>query len=261
MGSHITSRLLLLSSSILATAVAAACGDGLAPPPPGLAPTTIEPSAIDGTFAANNLVVAFHASSSVDGRRATVALDIGGKTLDVSVDLDSHVLSEDTGTASFDVADRAALLALRDSAGAEHPEWVETLHGNLLLKTADRYAEVPIGHPLARHVSTFSLPRPTGTKSEDLASACGDDGVTCLPGTSGTSYAVFSIGDTCYAARTPYGDSICRGRCGIGCNPFDQDYTWDCLDHDVCLDYSNDCSDEFAQAADDWIATLAPLCW
>jgi hypothetical protein len=255
MGSQITSRLFLLSSI-----VAAACGDGLEPPPPGLAPT-VAPSAIDGTFSANTLVVAFHASSSAGGRRATLALDIGGKTLDVAVDLDTHVLSEDTGTSTFDFADRAALLALRDTAAAEHPEWSETLHGNLLLKTADRYAEVPIGHPLARHVSTFSLPRATGTKSEDLASACGDDGVTCLPGTSGTSYAVFSIGDTCYAARTPYGDSVCRGRCGIGCNPFDQDYTWDCLDHDVCLDYSSDCSDEFAEAADDWIATLAPLCW
>jgi len=53
--------------------------------------------------------------------------------------------------------------------------------------------------------------------------------------------------------------SRCRGRCGLGCSWFDEDYTWDCHDHDICLDTGGNCSDEFADAANDWAATTTPL--
>jgi cysteine-rich repeat protein len=69
-----------------------------------------------------------------------------------------------------------------------------------------------------------------------------------------------SVTGSCRAEPASYGDSICRGRCGIGCSWWDEDYTWDCLDHDVCLSYSSDCGFEFENAADDWAVTVGPYC-
>src|SRR4029078_8563719 len=105
----------------------------------------------------------------------------------------------------------AILLVLRDAVIEQHPEVMETLHGHLLVKVADRFAEVLIGP------SQFRRDIEYGKLQQALAvqSGCGGDGVTCLPGTSGTSYAVFSHGGICDAEKTAYGDSVCRGRCGI----------------------------------------------
>ena len=226
--------------------------------PAGLNVDTDE-STIEGTFAIDHGVVELHASG--DAQRGELDLVIDGKALDIRIDLQSRVVSEDAHGNVFDLRDRSVLLALRDTIGAQHPEWMQSLHGGLLAKAADRYAEVPIGRALERHEVSF---QPVGQsdpgKGDEVTSGCGGDGVTCLPGTSGTSWAVFSSGGKCLAYQTPYGDSVCRGRCGIGCSFWDSDYTWDCLDHDVCLDYSNDCSDEFSDATDDWAATFGPYC-
>lgn len=225
--------------------------------PEGLVLTAHDTS-IQGTFGLDGMVVAFTGSSD-PGQRAELGLDIDGSPLDISVDIASQMLTEDAHGSSFDFDDRALLLGLRDAVSDEHPEVMETLHGMLLVKAADRFAEMPIGPSLVRRETEFD-PEEDG-KADAVTSGCGGDGTTCLPGTHGTSWAIFSAGGVCRAESTPYGDSVCRGRCGAGCNWFDEDYTYDCLDHDVCLDYSNDCGDEFNDAADDWVATLAPLCW
>jgi cysteine-rich repeat protein len=213
---------------------------------------------VQGTFGFEGKVVEFHAWTRDDGKRAAVDLEIDGKLLTIELDFESQHLVEDAHGETFELGDRAVLLALRDAVAEKMPEVIDTLHGKLLVKAADRYAEVPVGRSLARREVGFSLdvfPRYKTT------GGCGGDGVTCLSGTSGSSYAVFSSGSTCNAEPVSYGDSVCRGRCGMGCNWFDNDYTWDCLDHDVCLDHQNDCADEFTDAADDWAATMAPLCW
>jgi hypothetical protein len=247
-------------TSIIAVLVTA-CAQGTAPIPvePGL---VVEPSegTLEGTFAADGSVMTFR-SSAADAQHVALQLRINDKQLDITLDLATNSLVEDGHNNVFQFADRALLLALRDAAIAEHPEWVDTLHGHMLLKVADRYAEVPVGRAMKRHAVDIAPAIQDSSKADQVTSGCGGDSVTCLPGESGTTWAVFSIGNTCEAKETAYGDSVCRGRCGMGCNWFDNDYTWDCLDHDVCLDYSSDCGDEFADAADDWVATVAPLCW
>ncbi|MDB4957175.1 MAG: Endo,4-beta-xylanase [Myxococcales bacterium] len=230
------------------------------PANPGLH-LTIEESSVKGTFVYDGAVIELHSQSFNQGQRAVAELDIDGRRLEVTVDLAAKTLIEDAKDNTFGFEHRALLLALRDAAIAGHPELMESLEGSLLVKIADRYAEVPIDHVMTRHFVDLAAPPPGDSKSDQVLSGCGPNGVTCLPGESGTSWAVFSAGGVCRAEQTPYGDAICRGRCGVGCNWLDNDYTWDCLDHDVCLDYSSDCNDEFNDAADDWIATVAPLCF
>jgi cysteine-rich repeat protein len=217
----------------------------------------VDDTSIDGTFEQDGMLVGFSVKAIGDDR-VTIALDIDGIPLDIAVDLSAQTLVEDAHGGSFALAHRTILLGLRDAIGDQHPEVNDTLAGHLLVKVADRWAEAPIGRAMLRRDVSFA---PQPEPAEAVKYGCGGDGVTCLPGTSGSSWAIFTHGGICDARSTPYGDSVCRGRCGAGCNWFDEDYTWDCLDHDVCLDYSNDCGDEFNDAADDWIATNAPLCW
>jgi cysteine-rich repeat protein len=216
---------------------------------------SIQPTSIDGTFAYRGRVVGFHSESSDGGARALIQLDVDGLPLDIAIDFEEETLMEDAHDSVFGLEHRGLLLALRDAVAEHYPMVLDTLHGKALVKTADRYAEVPLDLPLApRHITLVP-------EVDAVVSGCGDDGVTCLSGTSGSSYAIFFAAGICDARSTAYGDSQCRGRCGMGCNWFDNDYTWDCLDHDVCLDYSNQCDEEFNEAADDWVATLAPLCF
>jgi cysteine-rich repeat protein len=217
----------------------------------------VSETAIDGTFERNGKLVRFSAESLADGDKTVAALEIDAKMLEIALDLGGQTLTENAHGASFDFADRQILVALRDAIGSEGPDVIDSFHGRFLAKTADRFGEVPIGHPMYDKI----IPLTSSNTPIPVTNGCGGDGVSCLPGTSGTSAAVFFASGTCQGVSVQYGDSICRGRCGVGCNWFDEDYTWDCLDHDVCLDYSNDCNDEFTEAADDWAATVAPLCW
>ncbi|MBI2394206.1 MAG: hypothetical protein HYV09_31840 [Deltaproteobacteria bacterium] len=59
------------------------------------------------------------------------------------------------------------------------------------------------------------------------------------------------------------GRGSCEGRCGAGCpRTYNFYFTYDCLDHDVCLDYhpkapttssSGDCGYEYSDAYSDWM--------
>jgi hypothetical protein len=237
----------------LVSILASACAQAAAP---GLHART-DDTGIDGTFYEGGSGVAFRATG--DDAHATLALEINGKELDLSIDLETQKLVEDAHGNTFDASDRAILLALRDVTQAEHPEWRETLRGALLVRAADRYAAVPLGRARELRTTLFGAASQLA-KGDQVTTGCGGDGVACLPGTSGKTWAIFSSGGTCRAEETPYGDGVCRGRCGVGCSWWDEDYTWDCLDHDVCLDYSNDCSDEFNDAMDDWAVTFGPYC-
>ncbi|HZO13000.1 MAG TPA: lamin tail domain-containing protein [Polyangiaceae bacterium] len=225
--------------------------------PDGDLEITLDDTSIEGTFERDGKIVEFKARSFDQEQRVTVDFDIDGTPLAIVLDLAGHSLVEDAHGSSFEVDDRDILLALRDAFGKKHPGVIDRLHGKMVVKAADRYAEVPVGRALTKHEVMLHAELRVAVQS-----GCGGDGVSCLSGTSGTSWAVFSAAGQCQAYSANYGDSVCRGRCGIGCNWFDEDYTWDCHDHDVCLDYYNgDCSDEFNDAADDWAATVAPLCW
>jgi cysteine-rich repeat protein len=213
-------------------------------------------TSIDGTFEHDGMIVGFQAGSQ--DQRASLELDIGGLPVSITLDTWKEFLTEDAHGSRFDFAHRAALVALRDAVTAQVPELLDTFHGKLLVNAADRFGEMPIGRALTRREVAYA---PHAINYEAVIGGCGGDGVTCLPGTSGSSWAIFFASGICDARSTAYGDSVCRGRCGAGCSWWDEDYTWDCLDHDVCLDYSSDCDDEFNEAADDWAATFAPLCW
>ncbi len=214
-----------------------------------------QPATVQGRFTRRGTNVTYRVAAAPTGRAATAHFDIHGIPLDVTVDLEAQSVVEDAFGSRFELGDRALLLALRDALLVQQPRLGESLEGRLLIKIAERYAEVPVGVPRARHVATAARSGPI-----DVVGGCGADHTNCLPGTHGTSWAIFSAGGACKAVRTPYGDSSCLGRCGAGCSFWDEDYTYDCLDHDVCLSYSDDCSDEFDDAADDWVVTFGPYC-
>jgi hypothetical protein len=167
--------------------------------------------------------------------------------------------------------DVAALLALRDALD-EYPEITETLAGKVLYRHADHLAEAPVGFTMDRLEVDMAKLAPSEVVDRADADGCGGDGSTCLWGDRGYDYAVFDQGDDGYCTWwwVPYGEytSNCSGRCGAGCNWFDDDYTWDCLDHDRCVDwYGGDvwsgnpnCGDEFWDASDDYAATYLAWC-
>ena len=105
----------------------------------------------------------------------------------------------------------------------------------------------------------------------------GGDGATCL-----CPYSSSDLRWTRFAAHDPdgvntnlkwarhYGDYaiFCAGRCGGGCNSADREAFQDCLDHDSCVTFaggpvafgSDDCSEEFEEAADDYIVSYGWCC-
>lgn len=100
---------------------------------------------------------------------------------------------------------------------------------------------------------------------DGAGSAYGDD---CLcPGWQWPAYYTQRDGQGWRWDRT-VASGKCTGRCGAGCNWFDNDYMIDCFEHDVCLDHfggsalggNADCGDEFWDAADDYIVTYAAWC-
>jgi hypothetical protein len=233
---------------------------------------SVDGAVITGSYVHAGSVVAFR-SESKGPQRATLQLDVNGAVLELDLDLGAQLYSEDGNLNALQAEDRAALLAMRDAVMAAHPELIETLHGKVLVRHADRMAEAPIGLTLDRRV--VDMAAATASRFQDRADAdgCGGDGATCLWGTNGWDYAVYDPGNdgTCVWTWAQYGENQanCSGRCGAGCNHwFDDDYTWDCFDHDRCVDHyggstmsgNPNCGDEFWDAADDYALTYGAWC-
>jgi hypothetical protein len=230
---------------------------------------------VEGTFAAPTAIITFRATSG-DDVAGTVELGIDGVQIRAAIDLVDTTFTEDGGFGVLDANQLAGLLALRDALVDEQTALVtEHFEGRLLMRYADHLAEAPVGYELSARAITFSAAAIEAERpSAADADGCGGDGVTCLSGTKGTSWAIYDQGQgsdgTCTSLSTKYGDGgSCPGRCGAGCNFLDHDYTWDCLDHDRCLDQyggssaspnNPNCGDEFTEAVDDWAATMGPLC-
>jgi hypothetical protein len=198
---------------------------------------------------------------------------VNGTPIEVELDLADQVFIDDGHDAALHEDDLAVLLALRDELYTSYPDEVgSTLQGRLLARHADRLADAPVGFTLTKRVIDLR-PGATTTKHRADADGCGGDGATCLWGTNGWDWAVFDPGDngTCVWQWAQYGEDEpnCRGRCGAGCNHwFDDDYTWDCFDHDRCvttyggsdLSGNSNCGDEFWDAADDYALTYGAWC-
>ena len=240
----VTSFLLALA---LATGGVACATDGAVP---GSAlELRADGAEIDGALTRGDVEVAFHAAPLTDRDGARVELDIAGAVLEVGLDVSGERLTEDARGAMFAAGDRELLLALRDALLAEQPALLETLPGELLVRTADRYAEVPLGIPDLRLDLDLAAAR---TAAIVVGTGCGNDGTTCFPpNSSGDSWALFDVDGACHAEPARFGDDSCRGRCGPGCAFYD---------HDICGDIFSDCTDEFFEAADDWFVTRGPFC-
>ena len=254
-----------------------ACTEAGAPPPPSGPPSQLEISTLDdttfsGLFYRAGSVVRFE-SRSFDQQRATLRLVVNGSSIDVELDLVDGTFIDDGHDAALHADDLAVLIALRDALYQEYPDEVgATLQGRLLARHTDRLADAPAGFTFPRRV--FDLqPDAAAAKYRADADGCGGDGSTCFPGTNGWDYAVFDPGNdgTCQWQWSQYGEDApnCWGRCGSGCNHwFDDDYTWDCLDHDKCVWWyggstmsdNGNCGDEFWDAADDYAVTYGPWC-
>ena len=229
------------AAALLALALVA-CTDAAAPPPDSTPALELEADAttISGTFVYAGSVITFR-SESPDQQRATLHLDVNGAKLEVELDLVAQAYADDGHLNALHAEDLTALRALRDAVSEARPDLLETLHGTLLVRHADRMAEAPVGFTLDRHV--VDIAAVTASRFEDRADAdgCGGDGSTCLRGTNGWDYAVYDPGNdgTCVWRWAQYGENEanCSGRCGAGCNHwFDDDYTWDCFDHDRCVE-------------------------
>lgn len=237
-------------------------------------PLEMEASAttISGTFVHAGSVITFR-SELIEAQRAVLHLDVNGSALDVDLDLGAGVYSDDGHLNALDREDLAALLALRDAVAEARPDLLETLHGKLLVRHADRMAEAPIGVTIDKQFVDMTAAKTSGFENRADADGCGGDGAKCLWGTNGWDYAVYDWGNDGYCSWqwAQYGESQenCSGRCGAGCNHwFDDDYTWDCFDHDRCVDWyggstggdSYNCGDEFWDASDDYVLTYGAWC-
>jgi hypothetical protein len=257
----------------LALTLVACAEQGGTPPPDGQSlEIAADDTTISGTLVYAGSVVGFH-SESLDQQRAALRLDVNGAVLEVTLDLAAQTYADDGHLNALDPEDVAALLALRDAVAEARPDLLETLQGKLLVRHADRMAEAPVGLTLGKH--QVDMAATVASRFEDRADAdgCGGDGSTCLWGTNGWDYAVYDPGNdgTCVWRWAQYGEdqANCSGRCGAGCNHwFDDDYTWDCFDHDRCVEHyggstmsgNANCGDEFWDAADDYAVTYGAWC-
>jgi hypothetical protein len=230
--------------------------------------TSHDERVIVGTFAYAGSIVTFD-SRVVGPDHAILQLEVNGVVLTADADFAGGTFVSDGHQGALYADDLAALLALRDALMTYHPELAGSVHGRLLVRHADRMAEAPIGWTLERHEIDLSEEL---APHQGVVTTCGNDGVTCLPGTGGYTYEYHDArSHACQASWTAYGNksSSCSGRCGMGCNWwFDDDFTQDCLEHDRCTDLhggsttsSNpDCGDEFWDADGDYVATYIAYC-
>jgi hypothetical protein len=247
----------------------AACAEPSAPQTPGseLEITTNDATTIEGSFVHAGSVVDFQ-SVSQDQHTASLHFDVNGAALDVTFETGGEVTEDGHGNAVF-AEDVTAVNALRDALSTELADSIEnTLQGRLLVRYTDRLADAA---GMTFQKFTVNLKATVALPGRNAQAGCGGDGVTCESGTNGWDYAYFSnSAGVCYYWYSQYGDSApnCAGRCGAGCAWYDHDYTWDCLDHDRCIDAwggstttgNANCTDEFWDASDDWAATVGSWC-
>lgn len=248
-----------------------ACADQQAPDDPTspLEITQNDGTTLAGTFTYGGSAITFD-STLVAPQHAVLHLDVNGVTLTADLDLGAGTFTQDGGLGALYAEDTAALVALRDTIGATHPELYDSLQGKLLVRHADRMAEAPTGYTLDRHTIDIAG---LNAVVDDRAGSCSNDGTTCLPGIGGYAYEYHdAVAHGCAATWVAYGNkaSSCQGRCGAGCNWwFDDDMMQDCLDHDKCVDHhpgggtgsgSPDCGDEFWDADGDYVVTYVAYC-
>ena|GEM_PF-3617525 len=276
-------RTVACTAACLALVAACTVGDPNAPQPDEAQTLQLsqnDATTVAGTFVYAGSVIDFR-STSADQNKVDVHLNVNGAELDIAYDLAARTMDRDGKSNALFRDELDALYELRDALSRDYgADLAATVQGYVLLRQVDRLAEAPVGYTFVHRVVSVKKGLTVATKSRDISSKsspCGDDGVTCLPGTSGNAYAIFDTGDhgTCWGWWRPYGNSWCAGRCGAGCAGddwyeliSDDDYTWDCLDHDWCTVYFNEgngpgasnCGDEFDEAADDYIATIGNAC-
>ncbi len=223
--------------------------------------TELDERTIAGSFEHGTSVVSFE-SWSTDQRIAHLRIDVDGATIEATFD-SAGVLTEDGKLNAVYAEDKAALVALRDAVQTEHPEVVGSLQGMFLTRHAEWIAEAPEGY-------TFGLRMvDVRDRVEDRTTWDDDKDTTCLwPGRWYRAYYDYgNNGQQWYWDRQANSGS-CLGRCGAGCNWFDDDIMLDCFEHDTCLDHfggsslggNPNCGDEYDHAVAEYIVTYAAWC-
>lgn len=163
--------------------------------------------------------------------------------------------------------------AKKASTVGGHAQHARLLHPALMgCKTKARRAST-VADPARsarrpRAKTTFKM----GTKGVDCGGPCvivstlaGEYGDTleCLvAGEAAKAYFTDESGFRVAPEDVMAGGSIRLGRCGVGCNWFDDDDMQDCMDHDQCLEHYSTagCADEWVNAADDYVVTYGAWC-
>lgn len=248
--------ILLASSGLF---LGAACG---AVDPAGpLELTQADGTTVAGSFVHGQTMVVFEASSD-DGQTARLHLDIDGRLLDAELDLDGTLVED--GALDLRAEDKEALIGLRDAFGEAHPELVlTTLHGRFLNRHTDMIADAPTGYRFGeRRVDVRDKVRSNTTYDDS-------EYTTCLyPGSWYTAYYDAGNGGTQWKWTRQANSGECLGRCGAGCNLFDDDIMLDCFEHDTCVDHfggsvlgdSPNCGDEFDHAVAEYVVTYGAWC-
>lgn len=233
-----------------------------APEPERLGLTALDDQRIAGVLEHDGTVVGFDARAD-DARHARLHLTIDGVALDASLDL-RGVLDQDSDGVVLDARAKAALVALRDALGREHPFLVQgTLHGRFLARHADWLADAPTGYRVERqHVDVIDRLAQHTTNDDSVYGTC------LVAGRWYTAYYDAGNGGTQWAWNRQANSGSCLGRCGAGCNIFDTDLMLDCFEHDTCVDHfggsvlgdNPNCGDEFNHAALEYVVTYGAWC-
>ncbi len=246
-------------------------GTGTASNELGLNVTTLSDGTVSGTMVTSAGTVKFNTIKTAEGV-FRVEFDRGRGTFGATVD--RNTLSADLfGPDKYQVDDAdqfvmtALASALAEGIGQETP-----IRDNLL-RTANLWAEYPVGKLTARHIqadpersvttlcSTANANPPNSRQFYE--SGYGTDYATCRNGSHKSTKAyTYSTAYGKYAAR-------CVSRCGPGCTSVGTSaWTVDCGNHDMCEYYHtsecvydpyngytciNWCDDEFTSASDDYL--------
>ncbi len=224
--------------------------------------TAVDGTDIAGTFRHGPSTITF-ASRSNDQQHASLRLDIDGAVIDATYDA-AGVLTEDGYLSALYAEDHAALIALRDAVQTQYPEIVTgTLQGMFLTRHADWVAESPVGYTFgARRVDVQD-------RLQDRTTNDDDKDTTCLwPGSWYNAYYDAGNGGAQWYWTRQANSGSCLGRCGAGCNWFDDDIMLDCFEHDTCLDHfggsslggNSNCGDEYDHAVAEYVVTYAAWC-
>jgi len=224
--------------------------------------TQLDDTTIAGTFEHGASVVTFE-SWSTDQEHARLVIDVDGATIDATFDR-AGVLVEDGHLNAVYAEDRAALVALRDAVQTAYPELVTgSLQGMFLTRHADWIAEAPDGYTFGSRMVDVRDRLQDRTTNDD------DKDTTCLwPGSWYRAYYDEGDGGAQWYWDRQANSGSCLGRCGSGCNWFDDDIMLDCFEHDSCVDHlggstgsgNANCGDEYNHAIAEYLVTYGPWC-